>query len=65
MKTTNNNVTSIDFFAAQAIANNPKEANSARVGKEKDFNFLVGQAIRASHGTINPKLVADAIRKLL
>ena len=55
----------IERICDQAIAGNPKSVAEFRAGKEKAFNALVGQAMKASRGKANPELVADILRRKL
>ena len=59
-----------DSGAIEAIIDEVLAANSAMVeefksGKEKAFNALVGQAMKASKGKANPAQVNDILRKKL
>ncbi len=47
------------------IAEHPDVVESLRAGKEKAFAFLVGQTMRATHGSANPQLVNALIREIL
>jgi aspartyl-tRNA(Asn)/glutamyl-tRNA(Gln) amidotransferase subunit B len=49
----------------QAIAANPKLVADYRAGKEKAFNALVGQVMRATQGKANPAGVAQILRRKL
>jgi len=49
----------------RVLAENEKEVKSYLEGKEKIFGFLVGQAMRASSGKANPKLLNEILRKKL
>ncbi len=44
---------------------NPKSVEEFRAGKEKAFNALVGQVIKASKGKANPQQVNELLRKKL
>ncbi|MDP2108318.1 MAG: Asp-tRNA(Asn)/Glu-tRNA(Gln) amidotransferase subunit GatB, partial [Rhodocyclaceae bacterium] len=48
-----------------ALAANPKSVEEFRAGKEKAFNALVGQVMKASKGKANPQQVNDLLRKRL
>ncbi|MEI6801512.1 MAG: Asp-tRNA(Asn)/Glu-tRNA(Gln) amidotransferase subunit GatB [Burkholderiales bacterium] len=59
-----------DSSALQAIidtvvAANPKNVEEFRVGKDKAFNALVGQIMKASKGKANPQQVNDLLRSTL
>ena len=47
------------------IANNAKSVEEFRSGKEKAFNALVGQVMKASKGRANPAQVNDLMKKKL
>lgn len=49
----------------EVIAANGKSVEEFRAGKEKAFNALVGQAMKATKGKANPGLVNDLLRKKL
>jgi aspartyl-tRNA(Asn)/glutamyl-tRNA(Gln) amidotransferase subunit B len=59
-----------DSGAIEAIVDEVLKANSAMVeefkaGKEKAFNALVGQAMKASKGKANPAQVNEILKKKL
>jgi aspartyl-tRNA(Asn)/glutamyl-tRNA(Gln) amidotransferase subunit B len=47
------------------LAANPKSVEEFRAGKDKAFNALVGQAMKATQGKANPGLVNELLRKKL
>ncbi len=49
----------------EVLAANPKSVEEFRAGKEKAFNALVGQAMKATKGKANPQQVNDLLRKRL
>ena len=49
----------------EIIANNPDEVSRYKDGKKQLIVFFVGQAMKASKGKANPKLVKDLISKKL
>ena len=49
----------------EVLASNPKSVAEFRAGKEKAFNALVGQVMKASRGTANPSQVNDMLRSKL
>ncbi|MDT3737405.1 MAG: Asp-tRNA(Asn)/Glu-tRNA(Gln) amidotransferase subunit GatB [Denitratisoma sp.] len=49
----------------EVLAANPKSVEEFRAGKEKAFNALVGQAMKATKGRANPQQVNDLLRKKL
>jgi aspartyl-tRNA(Asn)/glutamyl-tRNA(Gln) amidotransferase subunit B len=59
-----------DSAALEAVVDavlsaNPLQAAEYRVGKEKAFNYLVGQAMKASRGQANPAQLSEVLRKKL
>ena len=49
----------------RVLAANPKSVEEFRAGKEKAFNALVGQVMKASKGKANPQQVNEMLRKKL
>ena len=47
------------------LAANPKSVGEYRAGKEKAFNALVGQAMKATQGKANPEQVAALLKQKL
>jgi len=47
------------------LAANPKSVEEFRAGKDKAFNALVGQVMKASKGKANPQQVNDLLRRKL
>jgi aspartyl-tRNA(Asn)/glutamyl-tRNA(Gln) amidotransferase subunit B len=47
------------------IEANPKSVEEFRAGKEKAFNALVGQAMKASRGKANPQQISELLRQRL
>ena len=47
------------------IANNPKNVEEFKAGKEKALNGLVGQVMKASKGKANPGQVNQLLRQKL
>ena len=47
------------------VAENPKAVKELKEGNEKTMAFFVGQAMRATQGKANPKMVADIVRELI
>jgi len=50
---------------ADVLARHPDAVAQFRAGKQATFGFLVGQAMKASGGKANPKLVSELLRKAL
>ena len=55
----------IEKIVDEVIANNPKNVEEFRAGKEKALNGLVGQVMKASKGKANPAQVNQLLRKKL
>ncbi|MEN8215423.1 MAG: Asp-tRNA(Asn)/Glu-tRNA(Gln) amidotransferase subunit GatB [Pseudomonadota bacterium] len=55
----------IENIIDDALANNPKQLQDYRNGKEKLFGFFVGQVMKASKGKANPKQVNELLKKKL
>ncbi len=49
----------------EVVAANPDNVAQFKAGKDKAFNALVGQAMKASKGTANPAQVNELLRKKL
>jgi len=60
-----NDLGALEAAADQAIAANPKSVEGYRAGKEKAFNALVGQVMKATGGKANPVQVAELLKKRL
>ncbi|MEO6623947.1 MAG: Asp-tRNA(Asn)/Glu-tRNA(Gln) amidotransferase subunit GatB [Burkholderiaceae bacterium] len=52
-------------IVAEVLAANPKSVEEFRQGKEKAFNALVGQVMKASRGKANPQQVNELLRARL
>ena len=55
----------IEPIIDQVLAANPKSVEEFRAGKEKAFNALVGQVMKAAKGKANPQQVNDLLRSKL
>jgi aspartyl-tRNA(Asn)/glutamyl-tRNA(Gln) amidotransferase subunit B len=55
----------LEAIVAEVLAANPRSVEEIRAGKEKAFNALVGQVMKASRGKANPQQVNDLLRKKL
>jgi aspartyl-tRNA(Asn)/glutamyl-tRNA(Gln) amidotransferase subunit B len=55
----------IEKIIDQVLTANPKSVEEFRAGKEKAFNALVGQAMKASGGKANPAQVNEVLRRRL
>jgi len=56
---------SLEPLIDDIIARNPKQAEQLRAGKDKVMGFFVGQVMKQTQGTANPKQVNDLIRQKL
>jgi len=55
----------LDAILDAVLAANPKSVEEFRAGKDKAFNALVGQAMKASKGKANPAQVNELLKKKL
>ncbi|TMH81065.1 MAG: Asp-tRNA(Asn)/Glu-tRNA(Gln) amidotransferase subunit GatB [Betaproteobacteria bacterium] len=55
----------IEKIVDQVLAANPKQVEDYRAGKEKAFNSLVGQAMKATQGKANPGQVNEILKRKL
>jgi len=55
----------IERIVEQILAANPAQVAEYRAGKEKAFNFFVGQAMKATQGKANPAQVTEILRRKL
>jgi aspartyl-tRNA(Asn)/glutamyl-tRNA(Gln) amidotransferase subunit B len=55
----------IEAMVDEVLAANPKSVEEFRAGKEKAFNALVGQVMKAARGKANPQQVNDLLRSKL
>jgi aspartyl-tRNA(Asn)/glutamyl-tRNA(Gln) amidotransferase subunit B len=55
----------IEKIVDEVLAANAKSVEEFRAGKEKAFNALVGQAMKATRGKANPQQVNDLLRRRL
>jgi len=56
---------SIEKIIDEVLAANQRSVEEFRAGKDKAFNALVGQAMKATKGKANPQQVSDLLRKKL
>ena len=56
---------SIEKLVDEVLAKNEKQVADYRAGKEKAFNSLVGQVMKATQGKANPAQVNEILRKKL
>jgi len=55
----------IEKLIDEVLAANPKSVEEFHAGKEKAFNALVGQVMKATKGKANPQQVNDLLRSKL
>jgi len=58
-------VGALEKVVDEVLAANPKQVEDYRAGKEKAFNSLVGQAMKATKGKANPAQVNEILRRKL
>ncbi|NRO95373.1 Asp-tRNA(Asn)/Glu-tRNA(Gln) amidotransferase subunit GatB [Paraburkholderia sp. NMBU_R16] len=55
----------LEAIIDDVLAANPKSVEEYRAGKEKAFNALIGQAMKATKGKANPQQVNELLKKKL
>jgi len=60
-----NDAGALEAIVDEVIAANGKSVDEYRAGKEKAFNALVGQVMRASRGKANPAQASELLKKKL
>ncbi len=55
----------LEKLVDEVLAVNAKQVEDYRAGKEKAFNSLVGQVMKASQGKANPAQVNELLRRKL
>ena len=55
----------LEKIVDDVIAGNPQQVADYRGGKERAFNSLVGQAMKATRGKANPQQVAEILKRKL
>ena len=60
-----NDSAALEAILDQVLAANPKSVDEYRAGKDKAFNALVGQVMKASQGKANPSQVNALLKKKL
>jgi aspartyl-tRNA(Asn)/glutamyl-tRNA(Gln) amidotransferase subunit B len=62
---TNNDASEVEAIIDAVLAANQKSVDEFRAGKDKAFQALVGQAMKASKGKANPAQVNEMLKKKL
>lgn len=60
-----NDTGELERILDEVLSANPKSVEEFRAGKEKAFNALVGQAMKATKGRANPAAVNELLKKKL
>jgi aspartyl-tRNA(Asn)/glutamyl-tRNA(Gln) amidotransferase subunit B len=60
-----NDTGALEAIVAEVIAANAKSVEEYRSGKDKAFNALVGQVMKASKGKANPAQAGELLKKKL
>jgi aspartyl-tRNA(Asn)/glutamyl-tRNA(Gln) amidotransferase subunit B len=60
-----NDTGALDAIIDEVLTANEKNVAEYRAGKDKAFNALVGQVMKASKGKANPQQVNDLLRHKL
>lgn len=55
----------LDSLVDEIIANNPEEVEKYKSGKKQLMGFFVGQAMKASQGKANPKMITQMVSSKL
>ncbi|MDK2924102.1 MAG: aspartyl-tRNA(Asn)/glutamyl-tRNA(Gln) amidotransferase subunit, partial [Pseudothermotoga sp.] len=55
----------ITEIAKKILEQNPHVVDQYRSGKTNVISFFVGQVMKQTRGTANPKIVNDVLRRLL
>jgi aspartyl-tRNA(Asn)/glutamyl-tRNA(Gln) amidotransferase subunit B len=58
-------VAALEAIVAEVLAANARSVEEFRAGKERAFNALVGQVMKATKGKANPQQVNDLLKKKL
>jgi aspartyl-tRNA(Asn)/glutamyl-tRNA(Gln) amidotransferase subunit B len=58
-------VGALEAIVAEVLAANARSVEEFRAGKERAFNALVGQVMKATKGKANPQQVNDLLKKKL
>jgi len=60
-----NDTGELERILDEVLAANAKSVEEFRAGKEKAFNALIGQAMKATKGKANPAQVNELLKKKL
>ena len=60
-----NDTGALDQIISDVLAANAKSVDEYRAGKDKAFNALVGQVMKASRGKANPTQVNEVLKQRL
>jgi aspartyl-tRNA(Asn)/glutamyl-tRNA(Gln) amidotransferase subunit B len=60
-----NDTGALEAIVDEVVAANPKSVDEYRAGKDKAFNALVGQVMKASKGKANPAQASELLKKKL
>jgi aspartyl-tRNA(Asn)/glutamyl-tRNA(Gln) amidotransferase subunit B len=60
-----NDTGALEAIVAEVIAANPKSVEEYKAGKDKAFNALVGQVMKASKGKANPAQASELLKAKL
>ena len=60
-----NDTAALEIIVDEVVAAHPKSVDEYRAGKEKAFNALVGQMMKASQGKANPAQANELLKKRL
>jgi aspartyl-tRNA(Asn)/glutamyl-tRNA(Gln) amidotransferase subunit B len=55
----------VEAIVDEVLKSNAKQVEDYRAGKEKAFNSLVGQVMKATKGKANPAQVNEILRRRL
>ena len=56
---------SLEAILAELIAKSPKQVEALRAGKKQMAGFFVGQVMKATGGSADPKVVTEVLERLI